>query len=83
MLQCHTFLVGIRVYVVARDLGVTSRIVLLYLDSVGFSHRSAASALTEEAREALASARVVDIKREARARADHNRQQAPIGRQLW
>lgn len=83
LLQCHTYLVRYRVYKVAHDLGLASKIVLLYLDSVGLTHRSASSVLREEAKAVLDTVRIVDIKREARAQAAQNRQRGPMGQQFW
>ena len=72
----------VRVYHLARELGIPSRVVLLYLDFIGRSHSSATSRLTDDARDELRSVSVIDIKRDARQQASARRS-APRGAGLW
>lgn len=58
-----------RVHEVARDMGLPSKVVLLYLRAAGHERATASSRLSTDRQRQLASVRIVDIKRVARDQA--------------
>lgn len=71
-----------RAYEVARELQLASKILLLYLQSLGMPVRSASSHIDSKLAQQLRETRIVDIKREARRQSRHNRSQ-PRRDEYW
>ena len=82
-LQCHTSVMGEqRVYEVARELQLASKVILLYLQSLGAPLRSASSQIDRDLAQQVRTTRIVDIKREARQQSQRNRDQ-PRRDEYW
>ena len=64
-----------RVYEVARELQLASRVILLCLQSLGVHLRSASSKMDPDLVQQVLATRIVDIKREARQQSQRNRRQ--------
>jgi len=64
-----------RVYEVARELQLASKVILFYLQSLGVPLRSASSKMDPDLAQQVLATRIVDIKREARQQSQRNRDQ--------
>ena len=71
-----------RVYEVARELQLASKVILLYLQSLEAPLRSASSHIDPDLAQQVRATRVVDIKREARQQSQRNRNQ-PRRDEYW
>ena len=71
-----------RVYEVARELQLASKVILLYLQSLGVPLRSASSKMDPDLAQQVRATRIVDIKREARQQSQRNRDQ-PRRDEYW
>jgi len=71
-----------RVYEVARELQLASKVILLYLQSLGVPQRSASSTMDPDLAQQVRATRIVDIKREARQQSQRNRGQ-PRRDEYW